>query len=185
MLIHYHHTRIPHSFITNEWWDNRHNSHETERCGWCSWCVSHFGIDKYLEKKVRVNLSPFSVLIITNREQIFETSRTAAGWWIRVGCFYDAWRALFFARRRPEGGNPGASCGMGYVTHRLFSAPGNISANTSSRNQGIGVDSHAHRLTNQLGWHRKPTNNAEETRCVCSGQVELTVMVPFRASQGD
>ncbi|KAJ3575431.1 hypothetical protein NP233_g1089 [Leucocoprinus birnbaumii] len=31
-------------------------------------------------------------------------------------------------------------------------------------NHGIGVDSHVHRLTNRLGWHRKPTKNAEETR---------------------
>ncbi|KXN84574.1 hypothetical protein AN958_12322 [Leucoagaricus sp. SymC.cos] len=31
-------------------------------------------------------------------------------------------------------------------------------------NQGIGVDSHVHRITNRLGWHSKPTKDAEETR---------------------
>ncbi|KAK9894493.1 DNA glycosylase [Cystobasidium minutum MCA 4210] len=29
---------------------------------------------------------------------------------------------------------------------------------------GIGVDTHVHRITNRLGWHRKPTTEAEETR---------------------
>ncbi|KIJ63357.1 hypothetical protein HYDPIDRAFT_134499 [Hydnomerulius pinastri MD-312] len=31
-------------------------------------------------------------------------------------------------------------------------------------NLGIGVDVHVHRITNRLGWHRKPTKNPEETR---------------------
>ncbi|KAF9009598.1 DNA glycosylase [Cyathus striatus] len=31
-------------------------------------------------------------------------------------------------------------------------------------NEGIGVDVHVHRITNRLGWHRKPTKNPEETR---------------------
>ncbi|KAI6141527.1 DNA glycosylase [Pisolithus thermaeus] len=31
-------------------------------------------------------------------------------------------------------------------------------------NLGIGVDVHVHRITNQLGWHRRPTKNPEETR---------------------
>jgi endonuclease-3 len=35
-------------------------------------------------------------------------------------------------------------------------------------NLGIGVDTHVHRLTNRLRWHRKPTNDAEQTRCVRS-----------------
>uniref|UniRef100_A0A667ZBU2 Endonuclease III-like protein 1 n=2 Tax=Myripristis murdjan TaxID=586833 RepID=A0A667ZBU2_9TELE len=29
---------------------------------------------------------------------------------------------------------------------------------------GIGVDTHVHRISNRLGWHRKPTKNPEETR---------------------
>ncbi|KAH7928163.1 DNA glycosylase [Leucogyrophana mollusca] len=35
-------------------------------------------------------------------------------------------------------------------------------------NVGIGVDVHVHRITNRLGWHRKPTKNPEETRLVGS-----------------
>ncbi|KAK0550666.1 orotidine 5'-phosphate decarboxylase [Tilletia horrida] len=31
-------------------------------------------------------------------------------------------------------------------------------------NEGIGVDVHVHRISNRLGWHRKPTKEAEETR---------------------
>ncbi|KIM61114.1 hypothetical protein SCLCIDRAFT_122907 [Scleroderma citrinum Foug A] len=31
-------------------------------------------------------------------------------------------------------------------------------------NLGIGVDVHVHRITNRLGWHRRPTKNPEETR---------------------
>ncbi|TFK32593.1 DNA glycosylase [Crucibulum laeve] len=31
-------------------------------------------------------------------------------------------------------------------------------------NHGIGVDVHVHRITNRLGWHKKPTKNPEETR---------------------
>jgi len=31
-------------------------------------------------------------------------------------------------------------------------------------NVGIGVDVHVHRITNRLGWHRKPTKTPEETR---------------------
>jgi len=31
-------------------------------------------------------------------------------------------------------------------------------------NVGIGVDVHVHRITNRLGWHRRPTKNPEETR---------------------
>jgi len=31
-------------------------------------------------------------------------------------------------------------------------------------NHGIGVDVHVHRITNRLGWHRKPTKTPEETR---------------------
>src|ERR1700722_6102090 len=36
----------------------------------------------------------------------------------------------------------------------------------SSRNLGIGVDVHVHRITNRLGWHRPPTKTPEATRCV-------------------
>lgn len=35
-----------------------------------------------------------------------------------------------------------------------------------SRNHGIGVDVHVHRITNRLGWHKKPTKNPEETRFI-------------------
>ena len=38
---------------------------------------------------------------------------------------------------------------------------------THDRNHGIGVDVHVHRISNRLGWHKKPTKNPEETRCVC------------------
>ncbi|KAF6764844.1 DNA-lyase [Ephemerocybe angulata] len=31
-------------------------------------------------------------------------------------------------------------------------------------NHGIGVDVHVHRITNRLGWHRRPTKTPEETR---------------------
>ncbi|KAH6918958.1 DNA-lyase [Coprinopsis sp. MPI-PUGE-AT-0042] len=31
-------------------------------------------------------------------------------------------------------------------------------------NHGIGVDVHVHRITNRLGWHKRPTKNPEETR---------------------
>ncbi|KAK0496270.1 DNA glycosylase [Armillaria luteobubalina] len=31
-------------------------------------------------------------------------------------------------------------------------------------NHGIGVDGHIHRITNRLGWHKRPTKNPEETR---------------------
>jgi len=30
--------------------------------------------------------------------------------------------------------------------------------------EGIGVDTHVHRITNRLGWHKKPTTDPEETR---------------------
>jgi endonuclease-3 len=30
--------------------------------------------------------------------------------------------------------------------------------------QGIGVDTHVHRISNRLGWHRKPTKQPEDTR---------------------
>lgn len=33
-------------------------------------------------------------------------------------------------------------------------------------NHGIGVDVHIHRITNLLGWHKPPTKNPEQTRCV-------------------
>lgn len=33
-------------------------------------------------------------------------------------------------------------------------------------NHGIGVDVHVHRITNLLGWHKPPTINPEQTRCV-------------------
>ena len=29
---------------------------------------------------------------------------------------------------------------------------------------GIGVDTHVHRITNRLGWFRKPTKTPEKTR---------------------
>lgn len=31
---------------------------------------------------------------------------------------------------------------------------------------GIGVDTHVHRITNRLRWHKKETQTAEQTRCV-------------------
>lgn len=31
-------------------------------------------------------------------------------------------------------------------------------------NQGIGVDTHVHRITNRLGWHKPATSMAEQTR---------------------
>jgi len=30
--------------------------------------------------------------------------------------------------------------------------------------QGIGVDTHVHRISNRLGWTRKPTKQPEDTR---------------------
>lgn len=30
---------------------------------------------------------------------------------------------------------------------------------------GIGVDTHVHRITNRLRWHKKETQTAEQTRC--------------------
>lgn len=33
-----------------------------------------------------------------------------------------------------------------------------------SRNHGIGVDVHVHRITNRLGWHKPPSKTPEETR---------------------
>ncbi|KZV96558.1 DNA glycosylase [Exidia glandulosa HHB12029] len=42
-------------------------------------------------------------------------------------------------------------------------------------NVGIGVDTHVHRITNRLGWHKPPTTTPEQTRhvvflCVSRGQ---------------
>lgn len=42
-----------------------------------------------------------------------------------------------------------------------------LSPDTHDRNHGIGVDVHVHRISNRLGWHKKPTKNPEETRYVC------------------
>ena len=33
-----------------------------------------------------------------------------------------------------------------------------------TRNAGIGVDVHVHRITNRLGWHKPPTKTPEQTR---------------------
>lgn len=33
-----------------------------------------------------------------------------------------------------------------------------------SINEGIGVDTHVHRITNRLGWHDPPTTEPEKTR---------------------
>jgi endonuclease III len=33
---------------------------------------------------------------------------------------------------------------------------------------GIGVDVHVHRITNRLGWHKPPTKDPEQTRCMLS-----------------
>lgn len=41
-----------------------------------------------------------------------------------------------------------------------------LTASTTGRNVGIGVDVHVHRITNRLGWHNRPTKNPEETRQV-------------------
>jgi len=69
---------------------------------------------------------------------------------------------------------------------------------THDRNHGIGVDVHVHRISNRLGWHKKPTKNPEETRCVhvhpCTFQqaqtlisslleVESTILATFRVPQ--
>lgn len=47
---------------------------------------------------------------------------------------------------------------------------------------GIGVDTHVHRITHRLRWHKKEPKTAEETRCV-----PLSLPAPFllfRSSQG-
>lgn len=40
---------------------------------------------------------------------------------------------------------------------------------------GIGVDTHVHRITNRLRWHKKETQTAEQTRCVPFYSIKLSI----------
>lgn len=40
---------------------------------------------------------------------------------------------------------------------------------------GIGVDTHVHRITNRLRWHKKETQTAEQTRFVPFYSIKLSI----------
>lgn len=72
---------------------------------------------------------------------------------------------MFSPRGRTKNGIPHSSSSMESVrTFLLVSVEECTFLRKVSRNAGIGVDVHVHRVTNRLGWHKPPTTKPEETR---------------------
>lgn len=78
---------------------------------------------------------------------------------------------MFLARSGPENGVPDTAGGVEFVRIVYDTFDHQVIILLFTRNVGIGVDVHVHRITNRLGWHKPPTKNPEETRYVTTMQL--------------